>query len=120
MIADTHELIPGRPDSGLLIVADHASSRVPEGLDLGICPPVLDRHVAIDLGVEPLVRLLAARLEATAVVARMSRLIVDFNREEDAPGLLPHHSDGFALPGNAATCSPRRRAPLTRQHPPTP
>src|SRR3546814_18428740 len=108
MIADTHELIPGRPDSGLLIVADHASSRVPEGLDLGICPTVLDRHVAIDIGVEPLVRLLAARLEATAVVARLSRLIVDFNREEDAPGLIPHLSDGIAVPGNAALCSPRR------------
>src|SRR3546814_12588617 len=111
MIADTHELIPGRPDSGLLIVADHASSRVPEGLDLGICPTVLDRHVAIDIGVEPLVRLLAARLEATAVVARLSRLIVDFNREEDAPGLIPHISDGIAIPGNAeigrASCRER-------------
>src|SRR3546814_9370404 len=74
MIADTHELIPGRPDSGLLIVADHASSRVPEGLDLGICPTVLDRHVAIDIGVEPLVRLLAARLEATRSEEHTSEL----------------------------------------------
>ncbi|API58990.1 N-formylglutamate amidohydrolase [Tardibacter chloracetimidivorans] len=116
MIVDTHELIPGRPDSGLLIVADHASSRVPEGLDLGICPTVLDRHVAIDIGVEPLVRLLAARLEATAVVARLSRLIVDFNREEDAPGLIPHVSDGIAIPGNAALCAQRREDRLIRYH----
>src|SRR3546814_559255 len=95
---------------------DHASSRVPEGLDLGICPTVLDRHVAIDIGVEPLVRLLAARLEATAVVARLSRLIVDFNREEDAPGLIPHISDGIAIPGNAALCAQRREDRLIRYH----
>src|SRR3546814_9279010 len=88
MIADTHELIPGRPDSGLLIVADHASSRVPEGLDLGICPTVLDRHVAIDIGVEPLVRLLAARLEATAVVARLSRLIGSEEHTSELPTLM--------------------------------
>src|SRR3546814_19831557 len=106
MIADTHELIPGRPDSGLLIVADHASSRVPEGLDLGICPTVLDRHVAIDIGVEPLVRLLAARLEATAVVARLSRPIGDFNRAEGGPGRDPPISDGIHIQGTSATGVP--------------
>src|SRR3546814_18383126 len=116
MIADTHELIPGRPDSGLLIVADHASSRVPEVLDLGICPTVLDRHVAIDIGVAPLVRLLAARLDTTAVVARLSRLIVDFNREEDAPGLIPHLSDGLPVPGTAAIFPQRRGASPTPSH----
>src|SRR3546814_11455079 len=89
---------------------------VPEGLNVGICPTGLDRHVAIDIGVEPLVRLLAARLEATAVVARLSRLIVDFNREEDAPDLIPHVSDGIAIPGNAALCAQRREDRLIRHH----
>src|SRR3546814_21185876 len=55
-------------------------------------------------------------LEATAVVARLSRLIVDFNRAEDAPGLIPHISDGIAIPGNAALCAQRREDRLIRYH----
>ena len=32
---------------GLLIVGDHASNRVPAGVDLGIAPQLLDEHIAV-------------------------------------------------------------------------
>lgn len=116
MITETHELIPGEAASGLLFVADHASRDVPEGVDLGICATVLDRHVAIDIGVDPLTRLLAERFAAPGIVARISRLVIDLNREEDAHGLIPHASDGIDIPGNRALAEHQREARVARYH----
>ena len=86
---------------GILIVADHASARVPADIDLGIAADILTRHVAIDIGVAPLADALCDRMGCTAILGGVSRLVCDFNREEDAPGLVPPSSDGIAIPGNA-------------------
>ncbi|EXS71141.1 N-formylglutamate amidohydrolase [Sphingobium sp. Ant17] len=84
----------------LLIIADHASAQVPEDIDLGIDPALLTNHIAIDIGVAEVSRLLAAQLGGTAILGGVSRLVIDLNREEDAPGLLPVMSDGHAISGN--------------------
>lgn len=84
----------------LLIVGDHASAHVPDDIDLGIDPALLRQHIAIDIGVAEVSRLLAGQLGATAILGGVSRLVIDLNREEDAPGLLPVMSDGHAIPGN--------------------
>lgn len=84
----------------LLIVGDHASAHVPQDIELGIAPALLREHIAIDIGVAEVSRLLAAQLGATAILGGVSRLVIDLNREEDAPGLLPVMSDGHAIPGN--------------------
>lgn len=84
----------------LLIVGDHASAYVPDDIDLGIDPALLGNHIAIDIGVAEVSALLAAQLGCTAILGGVSRLVVDLNREEDAPGLLPVMSDGHAIPGN--------------------
>ncbi|MCI4589281.1 N-formylglutamate amidohydrolase [Sphingobium sp. BYY-5] len=84
----------------LLIVADHASAHVPDDIDLGIDPALLGEHIAVDIGVAEVSRLLAAQLGATAILGGVSRLVIDLNREDDAPGLLPVMSDGHAIPGN--------------------
>ena len=84
----------------LLIVADHASAHVPQDIDLGIDPALLGNHIAIDIGVAAVSRLLAAQLGGTAILGGVSRLVIDLNREEDAPGLLPVMSDGHAISGN--------------------
>jgi predicted N-formylglutamate amidohydrolase len=97
----------GTTDGGMLIVADHASARVPEDVDLGIAADVLTRHVAIDIGVAPLARALCDSLGCDAILGGVSRLVCDFNREEDAPGLLPIASDGIAVPGNAVDAAGR-------------
>lgn len=84
----------------LLIVGDHASAYVPADIDLGISPDLLRQHVAIDIGVAEVSRLLARQLAGTAILGGVSRLVIDLNREDDAPGLLPVMSDGHAIPGN--------------------
>jgi len=92
---------------GILIVADHASNHVPADIALGIDPAILDRHVAIDIGVAPLTRALCASLGCGAILAGVSRLVCDLNREEDAPGLVPLASDGIPIPGNALDAAGR-------------
>lgn len=93
--------IPGDTASGLLLIADHASSRLPDGVDLGVAASVMGQHVALDIGVAPLAAALCARLGCPAVLGGISRLLIDLNREEHAPGLIPETSDGIVIPGNA-------------------
>jgi predicted N-formylglutamate amidohydrolase len=61
---------------------------------------VLERHVAWDIGSDKLTRFLADALDAQAVLAGFSRLIIDPNRRLDDPTAFPGVSDGIAIPGN--------------------
>lgn len=88
--------LPGDVDTGVLVIADHASNVVPDGIELAVDPALLHQHVAIDIGVAAV----AARLGLPAVLGGVSRLVIDLNREEDAAGLVPVVSDGHAIPGN--------------------
>ena len=87
---------------GILLIADHASNHVPADIDLGIDAALLTNHIAVDIGVAQVAALLieGGAVDA-AILGGVSRLVVDCNREEDAPGVLPIASDGHAVPGNA-------------------
>lgn len=85
---------------GILVVADHASNRVPEDIDLGIDPALLDQHIAVDIGVAAVAERLAERPGIAAFLANASRLVCDCNRDEGAPAIIPIASDGHAIPGN--------------------
>ena len=86
---------------GILVVSDHASNRVPADIDLGIAPELLNQHIAVDIGVAEVAALMASRPGIAAFLGNVSRLVCDFNREEQAPGVIPIASDGHAIPGNA-------------------
>ncbi len=87
---------------GVLLIGDHASNHVPTDIDLGIDPALLRQHIAIDLGVaEVAARLVEAGAVDAAILGGVSRLVVDCNRDEEAPGAVPIASDGHAIPGNA-------------------
>ena len=112
-----HEVLtelPGDPASGMLLLADHASNRVPGDIALGLPPAMMTEHVAIDIGVDPLARALCARLDCPGVLAAVSRLVIDLNREEDAPGLIPAASDGHPVPGNRGLDAAARAARIAR------
>ena len=94
------ELIGGG-DPRILLLCDHASNHVPADIDLGIDQALLDKHIAVDIGAGPLTRALAAALDAPAVLATVSRLVIDLNRAVDQPGLIPDKSDGHVIAGNA-------------------
>ena len=94
--------VVGTPSAGgVLIIGDHASNRVPPGIDLEIDPALLDQHIALDIGVAGMAEaMVAADPHFAALLANVSRLVCDFNREEHAVGLIPRESDGHAIPGN--------------------
>lgn len=94
----TAEVLPGNPD--LLLLCDHASNSVPPGIELGVDPAQMERHIAYDIGAGPLTRTLAAAMGAKAVLGTVSRLVIDLHREPDHPGLIPLSSDGCDVPGN--------------------
>ena len=94
--------ILGTPRTGgLLVVSDHASNRVPEDIDLGIDPALLEQHIAVDIGVAGVAELLVEGTGCAAFLGNVSRLVCDFNREEHQPAVIPIASDGHAIPGNA-------------------
>lgn len=102
--------IAGDPASAMLLIADHASNRLPDGIDLGVPASVMDEHVAVDIGVAPLAAALCADLGCPAVLGGISRLLIDLNREDHAPGLIPETSDGVLIPGNAGLTAADRAA----------
>ena len=103
----------GRPD--LLLLADHAGNRVPEELrDLGLPREELTRHIAYDIGIEPLARRLADLLDAPALLNHCSRLVIDPNRRPGEPSSIPERSDGTLVPGNLGL-DPAARAERVRR-----
>ena len=85
----------------LLLVGDHVSNRIPASLDrLGLENSVLQEHVAYDIGTRKLITHLSQHLDAPAVLAGYSRLVVDLNRGLTDPTVIPEVSDGIPIPGN--------------------
>jgi predicted N-formylglutamate amidohydrolase len=100
-VRNSYDFIPGHSDPNVLLIGDHASAYVPDGIDLGISPALLSLHIALDIGVAPLAKALNASIGCTCILGGVSRLVVDLNREADAPHIIPTASDGHAIPGNA-------------------
>ena len=94
----------------LMCVADHASNFVPEGIELGIDPKLLDEHIAIDIGVSGVADRLARRHGIPAHIATVSRLVCDLHRKEDEAAVVPTESDGHLIPGNIGANIERRMA----------
>ena len=93
-----------------VIVCDHAGNRVPKALkNLGLSKEDLKKHIAWDPGTEDIGLLLSKRMDATAVIAGYSRLVVDLNRGDDHPEIMRLTSDHVRIPGNAGLTAARRR-----------
>ena len=93
--------VPGA--GNILTVVDHASNHVPDNIDLGVNPALLQTHIAWDIGAAAL----AEALGYPAFLATLSRLVVDMSRAEDAPGIVPVSSDGIAVTGNTEDVADR-------------
>jgi len=100
-MSDAPFAILGSPRKGrFLIIGDHASNDVPDDIVLGIDRLVLDTHIAWDIGVAPVAHLITQNSNFAAHLGRYSRLVVDLNRDETDPAVMPLDSDGVMIPGN--------------------
>jgi len=97
--------------SPFLLVADHAGKIIPRGLNgLGVAPAECERHIAWDIGIAGLGRLLADALGATLIQQNYSRLVIDCNRPLQAASSIPDISENTAVPGNAGLSDDARAA----------
>jgi predicted N-formylglutamate amidohydrolase len=95
----------------VLLACDHASRAFPAALGrLGLPDEVAWRHIAWDIGAAELTRALADRLDAAAVLAGYSRLVIDCNRRLDDATCFAAVSDGRPIPGNQGLTEADRRA----------
>lgn len=85
----------------LVMFCDHAGRAVPQGLgNLGLDAGAWDKHIAWDIGIAEVAAILAAKLDAPAVLAGYSRLVIDCNRRLDDPTSIAQESDRIPIPGN--------------------
>lgn len=85
----------------ILLVCDHASNRIPASLgNLGLDAAARSLHIAYDIGAAEVTRHLSVHLNASAVLANYSRLLIDINRPPGHPASIADVSDDQAIPGN--------------------
>ncbi len=98
-----------------VIFCDHATNCIPPELDnLGVADAQLERHIAYDIGAAGVTAELSAILDSPAILCGTSRLVIDCNRQLDAPDLIPAISDGTAIPGNRDLSEAARRLRIER------
>ena len=85
----------------VLLTGDHVSNVMPKALgNLGLDRSALKQHIAYDIGTRKLINHLSEHLDAPAVLAGYSRLVVDLNRSLEDPSVMPEISDEQVIPGN--------------------
>lgn len=87
--------------SPYFLTCDHAGRRIPRSLgQLGLDAVDLRRHIAWDIGAAALTVQLSAALQATAVLQRYSRLVIDCNRPLRSADSIALLSEQTLIPGN--------------------
>ena len=95
------EVVRAAGTSPFLLTCEHAGRAVPARLGtLGLAGPDLERHIAWDIGAAGVARELSARLDATLILQRYSRLVVDCNRAPGAADFVAEVSEDTVIPGN--------------------
>ncbi|MBF0679984.1 MAG: N-formylglutamate amidohydrolase [Devosia sp.] len=122
MIASNEKAVTvtnARGASPFVIVCDHASNFIPEAYgDLGLTPVQRVSHIAWDPGALAVSRGLSDALDAPLVWSGISRLIIDPNRDLDAPDLIWTLSEATRIPGNENLSPEEREYRITHFHQP--
>lgn len=115
------EVMEGDGRSPFLFTADHAGRYIPKSLgNLGLPEAELSRHIAWDIGIGALSRLVADRLRSFLILQPYSRLVIDCNRPPDVESSIAELSEHTEIPGNkhlsAAARAERRRVVFDPYH----
>jgi predicted N-formylglutamate amidohydrolase len=87
--------------SPFLLVADHAGNLMPRSLGrLGVPEAECARHIAWDVGIAAVCRIVADALDAVLVQQNYSRLVIDCNRAPGSETSIPEISELTPIPGN--------------------
>lgn len=107
--------------SVFVLTADHAGRAIPRRLGtLGLSAGDLEKHIAWDIGVGDVARLVSAALDAPLVLQTYSRLVIDCNRDPLVESSIAAISEHTRIPGNEALtredAALRRRAIFDPYH----
>ena len=90
----------------LLIIVDHANNFIPSQYkNLGLPKYLTESHIAYDLNILNLSKRINVLLDSDIVYGEYSRLIIDLNRGQNDPTLIPSISDKKLIPGNIGISS---------------
>jgi predicted N-formylglutamate amidohydrolase len=97
--------------SPLLIVADHAGKHFPRRLrQLGLSNAECERHIAWDIGIGAVCRLIGKALDAVVIRQNYSRLVIDCNRTPGSETSILAVSELTHVPGNIGLSERHRLA----------
>ncbi|MGQ0700645.1 MAG: N-formylglutamate amidohydrolase [Panacagrimonas sp.] len=89
--------------SPFFLICDHASNRIPHSMgSLGLPAEELQRHIGWDIGAACVALKLSEALDATLILQRYSRLVIDCNRPLHSVDSIARISERTAIPGNRA------------------
>jgi predicted N-formylglutamate amidohydrolase len=97
--------------SPFLIVADHAGRYLPPRLgQLGLSDAQCRSHIAWDIGIGAVCRLMGTALDAVVIRQSYSRLLIDCNRTPNSEESILGRSELTQVPGNAGLSESLRAA----------
>jgi len=95
------EILRPQGQSVFVLTADHAGRAIPRRLGtLGLSAGDLEKHIAWDIGVGDVARLIACALDAPLVLQHYSRLVIDCNRDPAVESSIAAISEHTRIPGN--------------------
>jgi predicted N-formylglutamate amidohydrolase len=113
------ELVNGTGRFPAVLTCEHASYSVPEEYqNLGISNEEICRHIGWDIGARWVIQTLAQVLDAPAVCAKYSRLLIDCNRDVSDHDLIMPESDGTRVSGNLEVSEEERQRRIERFYQP--
>ena len=108
-----------RTSGPFVFTCEHASCSVPvEYDDLGLDADQLHDHIGWDIGARGLTAHLARHFDSTAVLAGVSRLVIDCNRDLADHDLIVPQSHGVQVPGNQDVGPEERHRRITQFYEP--
>ncbi|WP_244488335.1 N-formylglutamate amidohydrolase [Devosia sp. Root436] len=108
-----------RGRSPFVIVCDHASNRIPGKYgDMGLSPSERLSHIAWDPGALAVSGRLSELLDAPLVQSTVSRIIIDCNRDLDAPDLIWTLSETTRIAANENLDAAERQYRIDHFHRP--
>lgn len=113
------EVINTAGGSPFVLVCDHASHAIPETYgDMGLTATERLSHIAWDPGALAVSKLLSAQLDAPLVASRVSRLVIDANRDIASPGLIWTLSEATRIAANENLSAAERQHRIEAYHRP--
>jgi predicted N-formylglutamate amidohydrolase len=105
--------------SPFVIVCDHASNRIPEHYgDMGLTQAERESHIAWDPGAMAVSEAMVAILDCPLVASTVSRLVIDCNRDIDAPDLIWQVSETTRIAANENVSAEEREYRIAAFHAP--